>query len=114
MGVADSHQFVGHDFINFAIDRLDECRVFDGRVDWDILLSLDRIADIDADDSLGPLFKLGHLLPRELVPVARDVHGAIIIHHEFGILVAPPIHLEPLLFVSDGLIHFDLLTDEGE
>lgn len=114
MGVVNSSQFIVDNLINLATDGFNKCLIFNRSIDGDVLLWFDGIADIDSDDSLSPLFKLGHLLPGELVSVAGNMHSAIIIDHEFRIFITPTIDFEPLLFVSDGLVPFDFLSNEGE
>jgi hypothetical protein len=81
---------------------------------WNILLWLERIIDINSNNSLSPLFKLRHFLTRELISIACNVNCAIIIDYKFGIFVTPTIDFEPLLFVSDGFVSFDLLSHERE
>lgn len=99
MGMVDSGYFSGHNFINFALNCLDKGGVFDGWVDGYIFLCLDRIVNINANNSFGPLLKLGHFLAWELISIASDVHSAIIIDYKFCVFISPPINFKPLLFI---------------
>lgn len=112
--VVDPGQLGRVNFFHFSLDGLDEGRVLDLGIDGDVLLGLDGVVDIDADDCLCPLLELGHFLAGKLVPVTGNVHGAVVIDHELGVLVAPPVNLEPLLLVANGLVALDLLPGQLE
>ena len=107
MGVVDPGNFGSDDFIHFPPDGLDEGWALDRGVDGDITLGFYRVVDIDADHILGPFFKFGHFLTRELIAIARDVDSAVVINNKLSILIAPPGDLKPLFFVANGLASLD-------
>jgi hypothetical protein len=105
--VVDAGEFGGCDIVDVSAEGFEEGPVLDWRISGDVFLRFDGIVDIDADDILGPLPKFRHLLSRELVAVASDANGAILIDYKLCVLEAPPIDFEPVLLVPDGLAVFD-------
>ena len=107
--VEDARHFIGVNLVYLALYLLDEEEVFDWWVDGDFPLRLDGAARVDSDDCLHPVLELGHLLARELVSAAGDLDLPVVAQEELGVLEAPTVVFEPLLFVADRLARLDVL-----
>lgn len=63
MRVEDAGHFIGVYLVYLPLDLFDEEEVLNYGIDGDFSLRLDGVAGIDANNSLDPIFELGHLLP---------------------------------------------------
>ena len=108
VGMVYPSKFGCSNFIHFPLDGFIKSLVFNWRIDGDVSLGFERIADVDADDSLCPLFKFGHFLSWELVSVSCNMDSAIVVNHKLGILVPPASNLKPLFFISYRFSAFDV------
>ena len=48
-------------------------------------------------------------MARELVSASSDLHLPVVSQEKLGVLEAPPVVFEPLLFVADRLARLDVL-----
>lgn len=62
MRMEDTGHFIGIDLVYLALDLFDEEEILNYGIDGDFSLCLNGVAGINADDSLNPIFELGHLL----------------------------------------------------
>jgi hypothetical protein len=113
VGVEDAGILIVVDFVDFALDRLKELGMLDGRVGLEVLerfRPVGLILDVETQHCLCPLFELGHFLSGELVAIASDADDSIISKCEFCIFEPPAVVLEPLLLVADRFSALDLVA----
>ncbi len=91
--------FICHNLVDFSSNWLNELRMLNWGICWDLFLSLGGGVYVDTDNILNPLFEFGHFLSWELISASWYMNTVIIIQNKLCVFKSPSVCFEPLLLV---------------